>query len=323
MWSINKLSKDDIKYLDNKLNFKSIINHFGYIELLKKIGWQATSLLYKKDSQIKSFCNIFLKKRFGFFLFYIPGGIEGFCNKKNIKELTLFINHLMKGNKIIFINLHNEFDDSKLLPKNYIKVFNLHETRMVMKKNLFDYESIEYKYSKNWRHNLNRSKKKEFKIEKLQKPNIDEMIILYEDMSKIKKYKINISKNYLEDLFYYLKENIIYYEARVSGKLIAFRAVYFFGINAWDLLACSNQYSKKNYCTYKIMDNIFYDLRKLNIKNFDFSGVDKVKNLGVYNFKKGAGSKEFLKFGEYVYSKNIILKYIFLSFIFFKRIFIK
>ena len=71
------------------------------------------------------------------------------------------------------------------------------------------------------------------------------------------------------------------------------------------------------------MHEIFKDLIRNDISKYDFSGVDLKNNIGVYNFKKGAGSTIFRKLGEYVYSKNFILILLFLFFIFIKRIFIK
>ena len=59
------------------------------------------------------------------------------------------------------------------------------------------------------------------------------------------------------------------------------------------------------------------------VSNYDLSGVDKKNNLGVYNFKKGTGSLEFLKVGEYLEAPFFIFKLFFFCIIFLKRIFIK
>ena len=69
--------------------------------------------------------------------------------------------------------------------------------------------------------------------------------------------------------------------------------------------------------------NIDPTLIEKKIRVFDFSGVDKKNNIGVYNFKKGAGAFEYIKIGEYAYSKNLFLKFTFILFIFLKRLYIK
>lgn len=322
-WELQKLTQKEFFELNNKLKFKSYLNFPDYLNIYETLGWSTQMLIYKKDRDLLSFCNILIKSKFGIKLFYIPGGIEGYIDQNVINDLIKFINNNFKNKLIIFFNFHNKYNINKTFPNSLIKIFNLHETRMVMKKKFTKYENEDYKYSKNWRHNLNRSNKKIFSIEKISNPNIDEIIEVYNEMSQIKKYKNTVTSNFLKLIFENLKRNLIYYESRIDGKLIAFRCVYYNHKSAWDLLAGSNNLSKKNYCTYKIMDSIFNDLKEKNIVYFDFSGVDKINNIGVYNFKKGAGSVEFLKYGEYVYSNFAILKYCFLFFIFLKRIFIK
>ena len=53
---------------------------------------------------------------------------------------------------------------------------------------------------------------------------------------------------------------------------------------------------------------------KNNVKYFDFSGINKQVNKGVYNFKKGTGSKEFEKLGLWQYYRfsffNKLFKYL-------------
>ena len=319
-WKNQNLSVQEILNLDKKFTFKSYFNFPNYLDIFKTLGWSITNLVYNENSNNLSFCNILIKSKYGMKFVYLPGGIEGQLNKKIINDLIDYIK-IDKRIVLILINLHNCNKNIKIIPKSLNKIFNLHETRMVMKKELNLNTKLDY--SKIWRHNLNRSSRHNFVIEKVYSPNLNEMMQLYDEMSKLKNYKINITYKFLELIFKNLIDNLIYYESRLNGRLIAFRCIFFSNNSAWDLLACSNSFSKKNYCTYKIMDKIFDDLISKKIKYFDFSGVDKKNNIGVYNFKKGTGSKEFLKYGEFVYSNIFILKYFFILFIFLKRLFIK
>ena len=181
-------------------------------------------------------------------------------------------------------------------------IFNFHEANMVMKKNLdININNLYETYTKNWRHNLRRSFKFDnVVLKKNLSPDYDEMLNLYKEMAKLKKFKSYITKDLLISYFNEFGENMINIEARIDNKLIAFRSVIYLNDTAWDLFACSNLNSKKNYTTSKILNEIILCLISKKIKILDLSVVDKKNIIGVYNFKKW--SSEFIKKGEYIYS---------------------
>ena len=321
MWRIT--NENDFKYKDlNNFISLSYLNLNEYRHIYSK-DWKNIQLIYELDKKIISLCNIYVIDKKILKIIYVPGGIEGEISKEIISDLKNYIFNKFKIFYLIFINFHNQIDLKKVIPKSFFKIRNLHESRMVMKKDINLIDNLNKTYSKNWRHNFNRSHNRNYKIESNLNPNIDDLLKVYREMEKIKNYKIYISPFYLKLIFKYMKTKIIHYEARINNRLIAFRTCIYHGDFAWDLLASSNLESKKNYCTYQIMHKIFEDLIKKKVKVFDFSGVDKKNNIGVYNFKKGTGSYEFLKIGEYVYSPIYILKIFFILFIFLKRIFKK
>ena len=321
MWKkFNECS--NLKFDLDELIDLSYFNHSLYSQIYPN-NWINLKIIYIKDEKILSFADLKVIKKFNFKLIYIPGGIEGKLNREILKDLYNFINAQYDFFSIIFINFHQENKFNNIIHKKFSKIINLHETRMVMKKSLTSKDSLYKSYSKNWRHNLNRSKKFLNNISINPSPNINELLNLYSEMSKLKNFKIFITKIYLEKIFNLLNKKLIHLECRIDGKLIAFRTCFYHLDIAWDLLACSNKLSKKNYCTYSIMHNMFSILIEKNIRFFDFSGVDKKNNIGVYNFKKGAGAFEYIKIGEYAYSKNLFLKFTFILFIFLKRLLIK
>lgn len=321
MWKIFN-ENSNLKFESDQLIDLSYFNHSSYSQMYPN-NWINFTIVYTKNQKIISFARIIVIKKYFFKLIHIPGGIEGKFDSEVISDLYNFIKIQYDYFSIIFINFHQKNSLNNLIHRKFSKIINLHETRMVMKKSLTDKDLLYKSYSKNWRHNLNRSKKFSNLIFINQSPNIKELMDLYNEMSKLKNFKIFITKVYLERIFKYLNKKIIHLECRIDGKLIAFRTCFYHKDIAWDLLACSNKLSKKNYSTYTIMHKMFSILIEKNIRIFDFSGVDKKNNLGVYNFKKGAGSVEYNKIGEYTYSKNLILKYIFVLFIFLKRLLVK
>ncbi len=321
MWTVIKNNYEYQNEL-NKIVKLSYLNLDEFKNMYPQ-NWIQKKLIYKNKDKIISYCNLYLIKKTIVDIIYIPGGIEGVITEKLLIELKNYIAKEFRILHIIFIDFHQHIDSEKYLPKSFLKVINIHETRMVMKKKLENVENLKKSYSKNWRHNYNRSKKGMYIIQNNLHPDIDELLFAYNQMSKLKKFKINISRSYLTFIFNFLNDKIIHYEVRENRKLIAFRTCVYNGDYAWDLLACSNLESKKNYCTYGIMNKIFEDLILKQVSNYDLSGVDKKNNLGVYNFKKGTGSLEFLKVGEYLEAPFFIFKLFFFCIIFLKRIFIK
>lgn len=321
MWAITDLDDQLSKKLNSLVKF-SYFNITNFQEILPQ-NWRKLLLTYKENEEIVSFVYINIIIKFKFKLIYIPGGIEGKFNSKIILEFKKFIDSILDYRSLMLINFHNTEELKTMMPIKFYKVVNLHETRMIMKKNLDCLLDIKSTYTKNWRHNYNRSLKHNFTIDTNNNPNFNEIIDLYKEMEIIKKYKIFISKNYLISLFKNLRKNLIHFEARSGNKLIAFRTCLYNQNTAWDLLACSNIDSKKNYSTYLIMHEIFTKVIKEKVKIYDFSGIDIKNNIGVYNFKKGTGSYIFSKIGEYAYSKNLFLKILLIVLIFIKRIFIK
>lgn len=317
--------KLDINNILKNKSLKSFYSTHQFKQIMQKKNWTTEVIFYLQQDNISSFSFIFIKKIIGIKLIYIPGGIEGDLSPLIIKELKIFLKNLYGYSFIMFITIHDCYHLFPSLNLPFIKIINFHETRMVMKKNLPQSEDLLINsYSQNWRHNLRRSfKYKDVKINYNDKPNFNELVSLYKDMSVLKNYKSHVDRNLFDNYFSFFKDNILNVESRVNGELVAFRTVIFLNETAWDLFACSNIKSKKNYCTYQILNQIFNELVIKKVKLFDFSGVDKINNIGVYNFKKGAGGIEFKKIGEYVYSPLIFLSIVFSLILTIKRVFIK
>ena len=312
-------------FLKNK-NLKSFYNSFEFSLLMKSNRWTHNLIVnFNQETQIDNLANIFIKQKFIFKLIYIPGGIEGNLNNKLLNDLIQLIRNKYGNFIVIYFYLHDEERLLEIKYKKLIKIFNFHNVDTVMKKNLnLPINELSKSYTKNWRHNLNRSKKyKNVIIKQNPYPNFKEMLILYDEMTRIKKFKSYIDENLLKKYFKFFSKNIIHFEARINKKLIAFRTIIYFENSAWDLFACSNLDSKKNYATYNILNSIFSKLIEKRIYQFDLSGVDKKNNIGVYNFKKGSGGIIFKKYGEILYSPIIVFSILFSIAITVKRIFVK
>ena len=184
--------------------------------------------------------------------------------------------------------------------KTFIKDLNL------------DSDKLLSTFSKNFRHNVNRSFKADFSVVNNSIPNTKEIYKLYKEMESFKNIKKQYSFIELEKKINILKDKLICFEIRDSkNKLISFRCIIVFNNLAWDYLAATSPYGRNNYASYHLIFNIFNYCIKKNIKSYDLSGVDEKLNIGVYNFKKGTGGKLVKRFGHICYSPIFIFKYLF------------
>jgi len=164
--------------------------------------------------------------------------------------------------------------------------------------------------TKNWRHNLNRSKKLDLSISHWENPDIDDIIQVYESMQDYKGLEVQYSKNELVSLLQAFNKRIVIYRCMGSqGEILGFRACAVIGDKAWDFLAATNVEGRKTYASYALFVELIKHCRSLGVKYYDFSGIDPLTNKGVYDFKKGTGAKPIEYLGEWDWSTSEWLKW--------------
>ena len=309
MYEIDLIKENDLKWDKLLILFPnpSFYQTRQYGNFFNKIGWKSIKLVFLKNKIPIMLSQIFYKKKLGIFIFYIPGGPLG-----NIKESeSLLINYLKKKYKYFYIkfNSNDKFYNTefKLFKKPFL--IRTSEKRMELKiKNNFD--DMYYKFSKNWRHNFNRSERKNNKITINEKFNLHEIYDIYKKMTSIKKISTDYNFSKIKHLMNECKDNIICFECRNNKKkLISVRLVGFYDVYAFDLISATNLEGRKVYASYYIFKKLLMELSNRHIKIFDLSGVDTINNKGVYNFKKGLGSKLISCLGEFEYSNIPFLKF--------------
>jgi hypothetical protein len=72
-------------------------------------------------------------------------------------------------------------------------------------------EELRRGFSRNWRHNLNRSEKAKLRISQWINPDIDEIVAVYQSMETYKDLKEQFSRQELESIFQNLAEQIVLY----------------------------------------------------------------------------------------------------------------
>lgn len=166
--------------------------------------------------------------------------------------------------------------------------------------------------SKNWRHNLNRSFKKDTLITRWDNVNAQELKRLYEEFESSKGIGEQYSLELLTSILNNLDQNFIIFKAENSeGKILGIRACAYFNEKAWDLMAITTKEGQKFYSSHRLLWSLLEECKKLNIKEFDFSGINPENNKDVYSFKRGTGAEHITYLGEWDYSNTFGLKTLF------------
>jgi lipid II:glycine glycyltransferase (peptidoglycan interpeptide bridge formation enzyme) len=84
-----------------------------------------------------------------------------------------------------------------------------------------------------------------------------------------------------------------------DGTTLAMRAAALVGDVAVDLLAATSVAGRTSYAAYATCWSLVEDCARRGAARYDLAGVDKVRNKGVYDFKRGTGAREVRYLGEW------------------------
>jgi lipid II:glycine glycyltransferase (peptidoglycan interpeptide bridge formation enzyme) len=172
-------------------------------------------------------------------------------------------------------------------------------------------DEIQKKMSKNWRHNLKRSNKYSLTFERWDKPDPQELYMIYQEMEVYKGIKEQYSFSQIESIIKNLGNNLILYRCLDKNKdLLAFRGIGVYGGSCLDMFAAATTKARKVYATYGLLWTIVQYCCENEILHYDLGGIDPVANPGVYNFKKGTGATKVKYIGEWEWANVPFLKYV-------------
>jgi len=160
-------------------------------------------------------------------------------------------------------------------------------------------------YSRNWRHNLRRSEKYSLIVRQWTRPDIDEMLSVYDSMQKFKNLKAQYSRQELAGIFGKLGDKLILYRCEDSSReLVGFRGCAVIADKAWELFAATTEKGRKVYASYALFRTLVQHCREIGVRVYDMGGVDPEHNQGTYNFKKGTGALPVEYLGEWDWSTS-------------------
>lgn len=310
-WSLYE--EDDLNWKNETYNLKTAtyLHDNGWADHLGNLGWLVYRWKYQENKKNIAFLQGFLKRYpFDVGVLWFPEWIIG-SYELSYEVIEIIRKSLSLRFLTIRIRSNRPINDQEL---NFLKLaftaaskpfgssLTMHLDLSLTNDELFN------NLSKNWRRNLKRSKKLEYEIVEVQDANI--ISKLYSDMSQAKGLsKVFFSKQQIESLMNNHKGKLLVIGAKTpDGVIQTIRGVIIRDNHAIDIFAATNAFSRKHYLSYGVCWDLLNRCKSLGCSHFDFSGVDPENNTGVYNFKKGTGSRLVENLGEFEYSNSFIMK---------------
>jgi hypothetical protein len=166
-----------------------------------------------------------------------------------------------------------------------------------------DHDQLRAEYSSNWSRNLRRGEQRGIHYERWTTPDYTLMAEMYRDVVDLKKSfsaDWRASPELLSHFATSFGDSLCIVRAiSPDRKTLSYRAAINLGSVAFDILAATSYEGRKCYASHVATDGLLETLASLGCTHYDFGGVDQQGNSGVYNFKHGAGGRDFRYLGEW------------------------
>lgn len=282
----------------SKLDNFTLYQLFEWGEAKKSTNWEVLRL---SSSSFDCMVQGFLKRLpFSCALLWIPGGINGNLQSLNTKLLAKLI-----GVRFLFVRA--SFNTESKILEHTLSQTKWSKSKITLNTGLSmmidptrDEDELRKQMGKNWRHNLNRSLKKEIRVERWSEIDSTDLVKIYKEFESMKSLGEQFNTTFLKDLIRTCQNRIIILRAfDGENNFLGLRGMMHHQTKAIDLFAITTDQGRKLYASYKLMWEIFKVCKELNISSYDFSGIDPINNKGVYNFKKGSGAHPITYAGEW------------------------
>jgi lipid II:glycine glycyltransferase (peptidoglycan interpeptide bridge formation enzyme) len=158
-------------------------------------------------------------------------------------------------------------------------------------------------YTSNWSRNLRRGLQRDVTADQWLKPDAHVIAALHQDVEDLKQpfqAQWRGDDDAIKRLLTCFGERLVLVRAHdANGAVLAMRAAVVVGRHAYDFLAATSKDGRKTYASNVALDALLGLLAARGVTNYDFGGVDRINNKGVFDFKHGAGGIEQAYGGEF------------------------
>lgn len=318
-WQIFDGSNDEWNHLiDRESSDFRQLHEWG--DYKSKLGWSLLRLSFRSETDILSSVQILYKKLPLIACVYIPGGVTGplrYFNASFRETIKVILKVKFLYIRIDSPNPEKPQDLKNLSLSGFSRPFlflnSLEYCEIDLRKNN---EEILREAKEKWRYNHKKSLKNDIilKVE----TSADYLVSINKELCADWNIRNTFNAREVEPLVSVLGERLLMCSALdKTGKLIGVRAVVLSGETAFHLYNAVSKQGRKLNPGYRLLIFTIDALRERNISNLNLGATNQKRYPGPYRFKVGIGYRYSLytALGEWDYSSNRALKYIFNKFI--------
>ena len=282
----------------------SFYQSYGWGEVRRVAGWRPLRLLARRGGEVVAGASVLYKLKLGVAVCWVPGGPLGGCELFDDEFRAALVSAL--GSQFYYCRI-SLLRAGKGAETTSLTGNGWHRPRFTISSGLTmtyalkgDKDERLKRTSSNWRHNLKRSGRYGLLVVHWQAPDLDAIKALYREMESLKSIPEQHSGAELAAIFTECNDQVIVYSCRdAEGRLLAVRAAGLSGTRAMDLLAVAGREARKVYASHATLWALLDHCSRLGLNDYDLSGVDPVKNRGVFDFKHGTGANLVECLGEW------------------------
>jgi lipid II:glycine glycyltransferase (peptidoglycan interpeptide bridge formation enzyme) len=164
---------------------------------------------------------------------------------------------------------------------------------------------------RNWRRNLRRAGENNLTIRPWSEPNIDQIMTVYASMQALKGISEQQSRDEIQFLLRHLDDHLLLYRCDdEEGSPVSISGWIVFGNRAWMYLSATTEKGRTLHASYGLFWALLQKCRQLGMQHCDLSGIDPVRNRGVYRFKRGTGAVPLEYLGEWDWATTSWLRWL-------------
>jgi lipid II:glycine glycyltransferase (peptidoglycan interpeptide bridge formation enzyme) len=318
LWSLEEINKDSWDDFFPKVGFSNLMQSWEYGEAKMCEGWSPKRfLLFDSHKDKRGLLQILVKEVpfFGGIIrinrgpIWFKGGVNNMPDEDELCGLWKTIRKHMFNKRWWFISCAPEclkMAESKraLLRAGYHfskKKIPYGSSKLPLIDNNIDFLFMNLK--KKWRNLLRKGQKLGVNlIEVTDKDKIRELVLIYENFQKIKKFD-GVSSSLLHSMFAMSSEHFkIKVYQTLDGdntQISGFVFIAYTGNTATYLVGWSNEIGRTQQANYLLIWKGIEDAKKAGLSWFDLGGINANTPKGVAHFKNGVNAKYFQNVGEY------------------------
>ena len=164
---------------------------------------------------------------------------------------------------------------------------------------------------RNWRRNLKRSTECNLSVKEWFDATAEEVVEVYRSMETVKGLEEQHSLAEVEQLLSHLRDNIVLYRCDdADGRLVSLMGCLVAGDRACLVLSATGPHGRDTHASYAIFWHLIQHCQRIGLREFDFAGIDPVRNPGVYRFKRAAGGVPVELLGEWDWASRPWLRWL-------------